>query len=207
MATKYQTFKNKVVLHAGQIIGYLRGKGYYAKTLGAPVPGALTPHERVVQKALSQLGQRENPAGSNMQKYGAWFGLNGEPWCAIFTSWCCDGVLPFKYSYVPAVVEAARKGKAGLVVIGQPVTGCFACYDWPPRDGTADHIGLYVTEALLARLVPKALAQAKRDYGPLGAGDFWAVEGNTSVSNQSNGGEVMLRKRNRTDVQAFVLQS
>lgn len=204
--TKYQTFKSKVVLHAGQIIGYLRGKGYYAKTLGAPVPGALTPHERVVQKALSQLGVKETPAGSNYTKYGAWFGLNGQPWCAIFASWACDGVLPFKYSYVPAVVEAARAHKAGLAVISEPVTGCFACYDWQ-HDGTADHIGLCVTEALLERLVSKALAQAKRDFGPLGANEFWAVEGNTSVTNQSNGGEVMLRKRNRTDVQAFVLQS
>lgn len=207
MAIRFFTFRKNVILKAGQVVAFLKNKGYYAKAREAPVPGALTPHERVVQKALSQLGTHESPAGSNMQKYGAWFGLNGQPWCAIFVSWACDGILAFKYSYVPAVVEAARTRKAGLAVITEPVVGCFACYDWPPADGTADHIGIYTPESLLTRLVPKALADAKKAYGSLGVGDFWAVEGNTAVGNESDGGQVMLRKRNRTDVQAFVLQS
>ncbi len=25
--------------------------------------------------------------GNNMTPYGKWYGLNGEPWCAMFVSW------------------------------------------------------------------------------------------------------------------------
>lgn len=39
----------------------------------------------VLDIARSQIGTRE--AGSNLTKYGAWYGFNGVPWCAIFLSW------------------------------------------------------------------------------------------------------------------------
>ena len=37
----------------------------------------------------------------------------------------------------------------------------------------------------------------------LGGGDFEAIEGNTSAGNDSNGGEVMRRVRNLTQVDGF----
>lgn len=212
----FYTFRKNVKLKAGQIIGYLKGQGYYAKSLSAPAPKpdpvvkpkppALTKYERLVQVALSQLGTKESPPGSNDQKYGVWYPMNGQPWCAIFQSWCAQGLVEFKFSYVPAVVTAARSRQLGLKVLSDPTTGCFACYDWN-GDGTADHIGVVADEALLVRLVPDALKAAKEAFGPLGSGDFWSVEGNTGVGNDSNGGEVMLRKRPRSLVQAFVLAS
>jgi hypothetical protein len=45
---------------------------------------------------------------------------------------------------------------------------------------------------------------AVAQWGALGGGQFWAVEGNTSPRSNSNGGEVWVRQRNRSDVQAFV---
>ena len=37
----------------------------------------------------SQLDDKTANAGSgNWTKYGAWYNLNGYPWCAIFISWC-----------------------------------------------------------------------------------------------------------------------
>jgi CHAP domain len=39
----------------------------------------------VVRVARSQLGYAEH--GWNLTKYGAWYGLDGQPWCAMFVSW------------------------------------------------------------------------------------------------------------------------
>lgn len=45
-------------------------------------PGAL------VSVAQSQIGYEET--GENHTKYGRWFGMDGEQWCAMFVSWCAN---------------------------------------------------------------------------------------------------------------------
>lgn len=52
--------------------------------------------------ASSEVGYLEKASNSNLDnftanagssdytKYGSWYGLNGEPWCAIFVSWCAE---------------------------------------------------------------------------------------------------------------------
>ena len=54
--------------------------------------------EKFLNVAISQLGYHEQ--GVNITKYGAWYGDNGEEWCAMFVSWCANraGIL---YSVVP----------------------------------------------------------------------------------------------------------
>ena len=42
----------------------------------------------VLQVAIGELGTVESPANSNKTKYGAWYGMDGQPWCAMFVSWC-----------------------------------------------------------------------------------------------------------------------
>lgn len=49
----------------------------------------------MVEIALSQVGTHEkNRDGSygsgNFTKYGAWYGMDGQPWCAMFVSWAAD---------------------------------------------------------------------------------------------------------------------
>ena len=44
--------------------------------------------ERLINVATSQLGYRED--GDNNTKYGEWYGLPGEAWCAMFVSWCAN---------------------------------------------------------------------------------------------------------------------
>jgi len=44
----------------------------------------------LVAVAKKEVGTKESPLGSNKQKYGAWFGMNGVRWCAIFVSWCAN---------------------------------------------------------------------------------------------------------------------
>ena len=43
---------------------------------------------KVIETARNELGVKENPPGSNIQKYGAEYGLNAAPWCVIFLWWC-----------------------------------------------------------------------------------------------------------------------
>ena len=175
-----------------------------------PKAGTLSPAQQKVQKALSQLGQTENPPESNQCKYTEWYGMTGA-WCAMFMTWIHAelgmGAKSFRkslrYAYVPFVVGDARAGKNGLMLAPGPSDGVLACFDWQ-GDGVADHIGMCAEEPTVKRLVPDALKKAVTQFGPLGAGDFWCVEGNTAVGNDSNGGSVMLRKRNRNLVQNFV---
>lgn len=195
------------------LVGGKLPPAYLARRLArlSSVKKALTKRERLVQKALSQIGTKEAPAGSNNVLYSRWYlGVAKAPawayWCAMFVSWCCDGLFRFRYAYVPAVVADARAHRNGLTLAPGPGDGVLATYDWQ-RDGVADHIGVCASEELLKRLAPGMLATSKSRFGALGAGEFWAVEGNTSVGNDSNGGEVMLRKRTRGDVAAFVLTS
>ena len=42
---------------------------------------------KVIEVARGELGQTEDPAGSNLTKYGFWYGVNGVPWCVIFIAW------------------------------------------------------------------------------------------------------------------------
>ena len=135
-------------------------------------------------KAQSQIGVKENPANSNQCKYTDWYGMVG-PWCAMFVTWCDQtGPSPspsFKkgsrYAYVPYVVSDARLGANGLAVTSTPKPGDLVCYDWS-WDGEYDHIGIV-------------------EGAPDNGGNFVAIEGNTSLSDNSNGGEVMRRTRNR----------
>lgn len=42
----------------------------------------------IVGVALTQLGYSEG--ANNDTKYGTWYGLPNQPWCAMFISWCAD---------------------------------------------------------------------------------------------------------------------
>lgn len=147
--------------------------------------------KRALALAGHFVGLKEYPAGSNMQLFGKWFGMNGVPWCAIFVSYVLSHVgRRFHYSYVPQIVADAHMGVGGLRTIpfhsvaaalkaGKTV---LACFDWT-HDGTADHVG-FVTGV---------------------AGSFiHTIEGNTGDTNWSNGGEVLRETRASSLVQAFV---
>ena len=45
---------------------------------------------KIIETAHSQLGVCENPAGTNKNPYGKWYGFNGYAWCAMFVSWVYD---------------------------------------------------------------------------------------------------------------------
>jgi CHAP domain len=152
----------------------------YQRFHAAPKPGSV--RETALAEAVKYLGYSESPAGSNLNQFGKWYGMDGAPWCAIFVTYCFEtgakgGSPSFAqgayYAYVPYIVSDARGGRRGLSVTSTPIAGDLVCYDWS-RDGTFDHVGVFES----------------------GSASSWkAIEGNTSTSSNSNGGQVMRRDR------------
>lgn len=173
-----------------------------------PKPHTKTRGYKKLKAALSYLGIKESPPNSNRVIFSRWYGMIGA-WCAMFVSFV--GVkVGFKvyikgkrWAYVPFMINDARTGFIKYTITYRPVSGDDVAFDWNPPS-VADHVGVYAQERDLIELAPLALAAAKKRFGSLGPGDFWCVEGNTAVGNDSNGGETMLRKRNKRQVQAFL---
>jgi hypothetical protein len=138
--------------------------------------------EAALDLAAGQLGVKESPPESNQVKYTDWYGMIG-PWCAMFVTWAYElndaGPSPSfvrgtNYAYVPYMVSDAQSGYNGFSVTDDPIPGDLVCFDWD-WNWEYDHVGLF-----------------EKWTGPT---TFSAIEGNTSTSNQSNGGEVMRRTR------------
>ena len=142
---------------------------------------------QALTEAVKHIGTKESPAGSNIVRFSKWYGITG-PWCAMFATWCYHAAHSktfqkgVRYAYVPYIVQDARKGTNGLTVTKKPLPGDLVCYDWE-GNGVADHVGLFEKGTTMV---------------------FHAIEGNTAVGNDSNGGEVMRRSRVGAAVQCFV---
>lgn len=149
----------------------------------------------IIEIALSQVGEKEYPAGSNKTKYGEWFGLNGVAWCGIFCSWVYAQAQA-KMSDPSAYPELILKGlgyskgfagcqtavevfkKAGKVT-DAPKSGDLVFFNFD-SDVAYDHVGIYLTNS--------------------GGNTMYTIEGNTSLANQTNGGEVMRRERRKEKI-------
>lgn len=162
--------------------------------IAAGKPAPPPPPKPIRVKALDalrgKLGTTESPAGSNRCWASTWYGFVS-PWCAMAVTWAyvTSGsktlVRGARYAYVPYIVADAKAGRNGLRVTTDPEPGDLVCYDWE-TDGTADHVGLF----------EGWFDDSRRT--------FKAIEGNTSLGNDSNGGAVMRRIRDRRQVAVFV---
>ena len=133
--------------------------------------------KEILAVARGELGYREDPPGSNLTKYGKWFGLNGNPWCMMFIQWVffqagAYELLPAHTGSCGGFMRAAQA--QGRWVTGDYQPGDVVIYDFPGNNVKTDHCGIVVT----------ALTTGIR-----------TIEGNTGVGNDSNGGEVMERTR------------
>ena len=142
---------------------------------------------KIVKKAVKEIGVKEKPVNSNKVKYNTWYygkEVSGSayPWCCAFISWLfyktgaanllCNGQ---KVAYCPNVESYYKKinrwypntkGKKGdlcLMDFGK---------------GRASHIGI---------------VEKKNSNGT-----YIVIEGNTSISSNDNGGSVMRRVRSVT---------
>lgn len=138
--------------------------------------------ELIVSIAREELRYEEGT--NNDTKYGKWYGLNFNPWCAMFVSWVYN-----KAGEIERVQASGKKGfascdaglkfftkKKKLVPIGQAQAGDIAFFQFD-TDAEPDHVGIVI----------------KND-----GKNLVCIEGNTSSNkkgSQSNGGGVYRKKR------------
>lgn len=151
-------------------------------------PKPLGPRASALKFAKAQIGVKEQPAGSNSgPKIDDWqkeAGMGHGPWCGAFVGAVLRHVgvkVTDRITYVPYILEDAKTGRNGFVKIvpwGERQAGDIFVYQWDT--GPVDHTGIYT--------------------GSDQDGLALVIEGNTG--NDSNGGEVMQRARDRKFVAA-----
>jgi len=144
----------------------------------------------VLSAAKREIGYTEWPPGSNISKFGAWYGANGQPWCAQFVSYC------FFVAGLPLPAETKKgfafcpSGVSWFKAKGQfhstPQVGDVVFFDWykgkpPCRSADQNHC----SDAWHVGIVESVNAD----------GSITTIEGNTEVGNDGNGGKVMRRQR------------
>ena len=140
----------------------------------------------ILAVARKEIGVKESPAGSNRTKYGAWYGLDGQPWCMMFIQWVfasegAAALLPARTASCGAFMRAAQA--AGRWVTGGYQPGDVVIYDFPGNNVKTDHCGI---------------------VEQLAGGGIMAIEGNTGAGNDANGGQVQRRVRsNKVILGAF----
>ena len=127
--------------------------------------------EAIVAKAVSQIGYKEK--GNNDTIYGAWYGMNYQPWCMMFVSWCAaqcgisTGTIP-KLAYVPYCAEFYQKqGRYKAKGTYKPQPGDLIIY------GSNSHIGIV------------EMVQGNKVF---------TIEGNTSANGKSSNGDGVDRR-------------
>jgi len=110
---------------------------------------------RMIDAALSQVGYRErNSDGSfgtgNISKFGAWYGMDGQPWCAMFVSWAADqggilnSVVPKHASTARGVAAYQEKGLYSPRNSGYIPREGDAIFFHNPSTGRINHVGIVV---------------------------------------------------------------
>lgn len=133
---------------------------------------------QVLAVAASQLGYYAKPGTAS--KYGAWYGLPRDPWCAMFVSWVAaeaeaEDIIP-RHAYTPAGANWFKaRGQWGNGVAGIR-RGDIPYFDFPDS---------------LRRIQHVAFAETVNADGSVNT-----IEGNTSgTGSQSNGGALMRKRR------------
>ena len=149
----------------------------------------MTTGEKIISVAKAELGTKESPNNSNKTKYGIWYGQNGVSWCAIFVSWVyAHAGFPLAKIDTENGYASCQNGyaywKSKGQLVKEPQQGTIVLFDWN-HDGHADHTGIF-----------DRWEDASKTF-------FFSVEGNTGLGNNSDGGEVMYRRRNRIAVKAW----
>ena len=132
--------------------------------------------EEILRIAASQVGYHEGKNHDN--KYGAWYGLNYEPWCMEFVQWVyaqAGSPLPCKTASCGDLLNWYLKHDPACIV-KDPVPGCIVIFDFPKTKYSTDHTGLFVK---------------------LESGEITTIDGNTQNTSEpdDNGGWVQQRTR------------
>lgn len=136
----------------------------------------------LIDIARAEIGQTEKPLNSNRTKYGKWANLDGVAWCGLFVSWVYEQAgkpLPkigFRFNGFAGCQTAVAYFRKERKIVTVPQEGDLVFFDWN-NDKRHDHVGLFVK-------------WLDKDH-------IETIEGNTAIGNDSNGGNVMVRKRHK----------
>lgn len=143
---------------------------------------------QVLNEARSQVGYREGRGNNN--KYGVWYGMNYQPYCAIGLTWCASRIsggltaIGGRWSYCPSWARWFRNRKRWSRSTGS--RGDIVFFDWSGlrRYGQEMHVG--IVESVSGSYVH-------------------TIEFNTTggAGNQSDGGGVYRRTRHISTVVGF----
>lgn len=134
---------------------------------------------RVLDIAELQLDYTEHPAGSNRTKYGAFMGLDGQPWCLSFIVWCFRKAgfnLYDKTGSCTAFVSRYIELSPGQIVTSGYCVGDIVFFDFSGAQKRTEHVGIV-----------KAVSKTGMT--------LTTIEGNTGTGSNANGGCVMQRQR------------
>lgn len=135
----------------------------------------LSQRSDIIAIAEKEVGYKEYQGNNN--KFGVWYGLNNQPWCDIFVSWCAaqaglQDIIP-KNAYVPDRMTYYKKlnafYKRGTYT---PKPGDLVLFDFS-LNGTPDHIG-FAYEVKGSTLT--------------------TIEGNTTKNGESSNGDGVYKK-------------
>lgn len=136
--------------------------------------------QQIINRALGEIGVKENPPNSNKVKYNTWYygkEVSGAsyPWCMTFIQWLFKdtGLLPIKTASCSALYnEFKKRGQ----IVKDPQAGDIVFFKWDKSNYPCQHVGYVIG---------------------VGGATIVDVEGNTSLTDNDNGGAVMKRSRKR----------
>lgn len=148
---------------------------------------------KVIDIAKGFVGVKESPPGTNKVLFNDWFYGNKTytqyaAWCGTFVSYCFYhagfplGIIDFLKGFAGCQYAVEHVAKWGRIVT-VPKSGDVVFFDWN-GDGHFDHTGIFIED--------------------LGGGLFASIEGNTGTTNNSDGGQVMIRKDRKYKMAIFV---
>lgn len=139
---------------------------------------------KVLEMAEAQVGGREDPPGSNRQKYGEAYGVNGVPWCIQFLWWIF-----------------AQSGESGAFYGGKKTASAGELLRWAKKAGRTKPPA-QITRGDLVILCFDGSGDTQHGgivMSPQGY-TFITIEGNTSATSEDNGGAVCVKTRNLSQV-------
>lgn len=140
----------------------------------------MTTVKEVIDIASKEIGTAESPPYSNKVKYNTWYygrevSGTGYAWCMVFCQWVYDKAkvkLPSRTASCTGMLDAAKK--SGMLVVKDFKPGDLLLYNFEGKNTFSTHCGI-LKEVDGSRLI--------------------AIEGNTGLVNDVDGGAVMLRER------------
>ena len=141
--------------------------------------------DKIIKRAMLEVGTKEEPAGSNNVKYNTWFyhrevSGNRYPWCCAFMAWLFRDTNLFPVT--ASCAYALDWFEYNKQIVNDPQPGDIVFFRFSTNARRSNHIGLVVG---------------------VHGDQITTIEGNTSINCDDNGGAVLKRTRNRKNIVAF----